>query len=93
VPILVGVAPIPSARSARWMRERLFGTVIPDAIVERLERAADPKAEGKAICIEVIRALAAIPGIAGVHVMAPQFHSALAEVIVASGVAGRPRTQ
>ena len=93
VPILVGVAPIPSARSARWMRERLFGTVIPDAIVERLERAADPKAEGKAICIEVIRALAATPGIAGVHVMAPQFHSALAEVIVASGVAGRPRTQ
>jgi methylenetetrahydrofolate reductase (NADPH) len=67
--------------------------VIPDAIVERLERAADPKAEGKAICIEVIRALAATPGIAGVHVMAPQFHSALAEVIVASGVAGRPRTQ
>jgi methylenetetrahydrofolate reductase (NADPH) len=91
VPILVGVAPIPSARSARWMRERLFGTVIPDALVERLERAADPKAEGKAICIEVIRALAAIPGIAGVHVMAPQFHSALAEVIVAAGVAGRPR--
>jgi methylenetetrahydrofolate reductase (NADPH) len=93
VPILVGVAPIPSARSARWMRERLFGTVIPEAIVERLERAADPKAEGKAICIELIRALAAIPGIAGVHVMAPQFHSALAEVIVAAGVAGRPRAQ
>jgi methylenetetrahydrofolate reductase (NADPH) len=91
VPILVGVAPIPSARSARWMRERLFGTVIPDAVVERLERAANPKAEGKAICIEVIRALAAVPGIAGVHVMAPQFHSALAEVIVAAGVAGRPR--
>jgi methylenetetrahydrofolate reductase (NADPH) len=93
VPILIGVAPIPSARSARWMRERLPGTVIPEAIVERLERAADPKAEGKAICIEVVRALAAIPGIAGVHVMAPQFHSALAEVIVAAGVAGRPRAQ
>jgi len=24
VPILIGVAPIPSARSARWMREKLF---------------------------------------------------------------------
>jgi methylenetetrahydrofolate reductase (NADPH) len=91
LPILVGVAPIPSARSARWMRERLFGTVIPDAIVERLERAADPKAEGKAICIEVIRQLAAVPGIAGVHVMAPQFHSALAEVIAAAGVAAGPQ--
>ena len=91
LPILVGVAPIPSARSARWMRERLFGTVIPDAVVERLERAADPKLEGKQICIEVIRQLAAVPGIAGVHVMAPQFHSALAAVIAESGVAGKPR--
>ncbi|HSD54234.1 MAG TPA: methylenetetrahydrofolate reductase [Burkholderiales bacterium] len=91
LPILIGVAPIPSARSARWMRERLFGTVIPDAIVDRLERAADPKAEGKRICIEVIRQLARVPGIAGAHVMAPQFHSALAAVIMESGVAGAPR--
>jgi methylenetetrahydrofolate reductase (NADPH) len=93
LPILIGVAPIPSARSARWMRERLFGTVIPDAVVDRLERAADPKAEGKRICIEVIRQLAAVPGIAGAHVMAPQFHSALAAVIGESGVAGGPRAR
>jgi methylenetetrahydrofolate reductase (NADPH) len=91
LPILIGVAPIPSARSARWMRERLFGTVIPDAIIDRLERAADPKVEGKRICIEIIRQLAAMPGIAGAHVMAPQFHSALAAVISESGVAGGPR--
>ena len=74
VPILIGVAPIPSARSARWMREKLFGTLIPDAIVERLERATDPKREGRAICVELIRELAAIPGIAGAHVMAPRDH-------------------
>jgi methylenetetrahydrofolate reductase (NADPH) len=91
VPILIGVAPIPSARSARWMREKLFGTLIPDAIVERLERAADPKREGRAICVEVIRELAAIPGIAGAHVMAPRDHSALAEVLAAAGVSRKPR--
>jgi methylenetetrahydrofolate reductase (NADPH) len=91
LPILIGVAPVPSARSARWMREKLFGTVIPDAVIERLERAADPKVEGKRICVEVIQQLAAVPGIAGVHVMAPMFHSALAPVIAESGVAGRPR--
>jgi methylenetetrahydrofolate reductase (NADPH) len=92
-PVLIGVAPIPSARSARWMREKLFGTLIPDAIVERLERAADPKREGRAICVEIIRELAAIPGIAGAHVMAPRDHAALAEVIAASGVAGKPRAR
>jgi methylenetetrahydrofolate reductase (NADPH) len=75
------------------MREKLFGTIIPDAIVERLERAADPKREGRAICVEVIRELATIPGIAGAHVMAPRDHAALAEVIAASGVAGKPRAR
>lgn len=91
LPILIGVCPIPSARSARWMREKLFGTQIPDAFVARLDAASDPKTEGKRICIEVMQQLAEIPGIAGVHVMAPAFPSAVAEVIRDSGVAGRPR--
>jgi methylenetetrahydrofolate reductase (NADPH) len=91
VPILIGVAPIPSARSARWMREKLFGTLIPDAIVARLERAADPKREGRAICVEIMRELAVIPGIAGAHVMAPRDHSALAEVLAAADVNRKQR--
>jgi methylenetetrahydrofolate reductase (NADPH) len=89
--LLIGVAPIPSARSARWMRERLFGTVIPDAIVARLEGAADPAREGRAICIELLQELTEIPGVAGAHVMAPQNPSAIAEVIAASGVLKRKR--
>src|SRR6202008_1731237 len=64
VPVLIGVCPIPSARSARWMKEKLFGTIIPDSIIERLEKASDPKAEGKKICVEILRELATIPGIA-----------------------------
>jgi len=91
LPVLIGVAPIPSARSARWMKEKLFGTVIPERIVERLERAADPKAEGEAICVELLRQLAQVPGIAGAHVMAPQNFSAIPRVIAASGVTGGKR--
>jgi methylenetetrahydrofolate reductase (NADPH) len=91
LPILIGVAPIPSARSARWMKEKLYGTLIPEDIVARLEGATDPKSEGKKICIELMRELAETPGIAGAHVMAPQHHAALAEVIAASGVGGRKR--
>lgn len=91
LPILIGVAPIPSVRSARWMREKLYGALIPDDVLRRLERAGDPKSEGKRICIELMQQLAETPGIAGVHVMAPQNHAALAEVIAASGVGGRKR--
>jgi methylenetetrahydrofolate reductase (NADPH) len=91
LPILIGVAPIASVRSARWMKEKLYGALIPDEIVARLERAADPKSEGKKICIELMQQLVETPGIAGVHVMAPQNHAALAEVIAASGVGGKRR--
>ena len=89
IPVLIGVAPIPSARSARWMREKLFGTIIPDAHIDRLERARDAKAEGRKICVEVLRSLAEIPGVAGAHVMAPMNFAEIPAVIVESGVAGR----
>ena len=89
IPILIGVAPIPSARSARWMKEKLFGTIIPDAFIDRLERAADAKAEGRRICVEVLRELADIPGVAGAHVMAPMNFAEIPAVITESGVAGR----
>jgi methylenetetrahydrofolate reductase (NADPH) len=91
LPILIGIAPIPSARSARWMKEKLYGAMIPERLVERLERAADPKAEGKKVCAELLRQLAEIPGVAGAHVMAPTFHSAIGPSIEDSGVVGRKR--
>ncbi len=91
LPVLIGVAPVPSVRSARWMKEKLYGTLIPEGIVTRLERSADSRSEGMKICIELMRELAETPGVAGVHVMAPQNHAALADVIAASGVRGGKR--
>jgi methylenetetrahydrofolate reductase (NADPH) len=89
IPMLIGIAPIPSARSARWMKEKLFGTIIPDAFIDRLEKASDAKREGRAICVEVLRELAEIPGVAGAHVMAPMNFAEIPAVITESGVAGR----
>ncbi len=91
VPILIGVAPIPSARSARWMKEKLYGTRIADEYVERLEKAADPKQEGRRICVEMLQGLADIPGIAGAHVMAPMNFAEIPAAIAESGVAGKKR--
>src|SRR5262249_50510403 len=91
VPVLIGVAPIPSARSARWMREKLFGTLIPDAMVVRLEKAADPQREGRRICIEVLQELADIPRVARAHVMAPMNFIEIPVVIEESGVTRKKR--
>ena len=91
LPILIGIAPIPSAKSARWMREKLFGTRIPDAIVERLEKARDAKAEGLKICVELLQELVEIPGVGGAHVMAPMNFSAIPLAIQQSGVLRKKR--
>src|SRR5277367_2022756 len=69
--VLVGVAPLASAKSARWIKSNLFGSIIPDWIIERLDKAADPLAEGCAICIDLLRQYAEIPGVGGAHIMAP----------------------
>jgi methylenetetrahydrofolate reductase (NADPH) len=81
ISLLIGVVPLRSAKSARWIKEQLFGAIIPDAFVERLEYAGDPIAEGKQICIDFIAQLAEVPGVAGAHVMAPNNESAIPDVI------------
>jgi methylenetetrahydrofolate reductase (NADPH) len=83
--ILIGISPLRSAKSARWMREKLFGTVISDAIVARMDKAVDPAAESRRICLELLEELAAIPGVAGAHLMAPGNEAAIAEVLKAAG--------
>ncbi|HET9904808.1 MAG TPA: methylenetetrahydrofolate reductase [Xanthobacteraceae bacterium] len=75
-PLLIGIAPLGSVRSALFIRKHLYGAVIPDALVARLEAAADPRAEGAAICLELLYALAETPGVAGAHIM-PIAHAAL----------------
>ncbi|HML14262.1 MAG TPA: methylenetetrahydrofolate reductase [Xanthobacteraceae bacterium] len=82
--ILIGVNPLRSAKSAAWMKSHLHGTIIPDAFIERLEKASDPAREGVAICVELIAELSTIPGVAGVHIMAPGNDAAIAEVIGAA---------
>ena len=84
--LLIGIGPLASARSARWMRDNLWGVQIPDPIVERLERAADQKAEGIAVCAELIRALAEVRGVSGVHLMAPVGLSSIPVTIRESGI-------
>jgi methylenetetrahydrofolate reductase (NADPH) len=55
--------------------------IIPDTIVRRMEQAAEPKAEGQRICVELMQDLSELHGVAGVHVMAPLNESALAPTI------------
>jgi methylenetetrahydrofolate reductase (NADPH) len=79
--LLIGVAPLVSAKSARWIKSNLFGSIIPDWIIERLDKAGDPLAEGRAICVDLLREYAEIPGVSGAHIMAPLNEHAIPKVL------------
>lgn len=83
---LAGTGPIASARSALWMREHLWGTIIPDHMVARLSQAADPRREGQRICIELIQQMREIDGLAGVHVMAIGQQEAIPGLLAEAGI-------
>jgi len=89
--LLVGLGPIASAKSARWMNEHLFGVHIPEPIIRRLEAAKDQGAEGRRICVELLQAAMEIPGVAGAHLMAPRQEAAIAAVIAESGLLQKRR--
>lgn len=87
--ILVGVGPLASVKTARWMRSNVPGVHIPDEVLERIEKAGGPKeqkAEGKRLCIELIQRVREIQGVHGVHVMAYRQEEFVSEIIKASGV-------
>jgi len=83
---LIGVGPLPSAKTARWMKNNVPGVHIPEAILERMEKAKDQRAEGKQLAIDLIQEIKEIDGVSGVHVIAYRQEEFVNEIIQASGV-------
>jgi methylenetetrahydrofolate reductase (NADPH) len=82
---IVGVGPLSSAKSARWMRENLFGVHVPDAVIARLEAAADQAEEGRRICAELIEGFRQVRGVSGAHIMSPTGSKAIAATLALLG--------
>jgi methylenetetrahydrofolate reductase (NADPH) len=87
--ILPSVSPLRSIRMARFLRERVPGVVIPDAVMARIERAPESRQaeEGIRECVETIQWLREIPGVAGVHIIAVRWEQAVAEIVERAGLA------
>ncbi|CAK7256611.1 MULTISPECIES: methylenetetrahydrofolate reductase [unclassified Shinella] len=84
--ILVGVGPMASAKTAKWIRSNVPGIHIPDSVIARLEGAQDQKKEGKQLCIDIINEVKEIEGVSGIHVMAYRQEEYVAEIVHDSGV-------
>lgn len=88
--ILGGVLPVRSAKALTYMKTEVPGMRVPDEIIVRMEKAADPKEEGVAICAEIIDHIRNIKGVAGVHIMPVMWESITPTVVEKAGLLPRP---
>jgi 5,10-methylenetetrahydrofolate reductase len=88
-PLLVGVAPPRSTRMLTYMHERIPGVEVDDATFARMEGLTGDAATaaGIEIAAELIGRLRRVPGVSGVHLMAPGWESvAVPAVVQAAGL-------
>lgn len=90
--ILAGVTPMKSLGMARYMKAKVPGMDVPDAIIKRLQ-GVDKKQvaeEGIKIACEQIEEFKEMKGVAGVHLMAIEWEHRVPEIAEKAGVLPRP---
>jgi methylenetetrahydrofolate reductase (NADPH) len=88
--VLAGVGPVLTQRALHHLAG-LPGVHIPAAYADRLVAAGDGSADrfraaAEALCAETIAALAQVPGVAGVHVLAPGGEAAIPAILGQAGL-------
>lgn len=90
VHILAGIIPMKSAGMARYMRDYVSGLIVPNELVERMEKAEDAKEEGVRICLEIIEQVREIEGVHGIHIMAVAWEEIVPVIVERAGLYPRP---
>ena len=83
-PILAGIFLLKSAKNARFINRCVPGVQIPETIIERREKAANPLQEGVAIAAEQITLAKDL--CQGVHVMAVRREDLIPEILDRAGI-------
>lgn len=91
--LIAGVAPLSSAKQARFLNEKVPGVAVPADLIAALEEAGpDAAAVGIAQCVEVVERLRSLEGIAGVHVMGMGHEEGVRAVVEGADLLPRPAT-
>ncbi len=90
--IMAGITPMKTAGMARYMKNKVPGMDVPDALVKRM--AGVPKEqqpeEGIRIAVESIQRLKQVEGVAGFHIMAIEWEQKVPEIVERAGLYPRP---
>jgi methylenetetrahydrofolate reductase (NADPH) len=83
-PILAGIFLLKSAKNAHFINRNVPGVNIPDWVIARLEKAADPLQEGITIAAEQVRMAADL--CQGVHMMAVRREDLIPSILDLAGI-------
>lgn len=83
-PILAGIFLLKSAKNARFINRCVPGVQIPDAIIDRLEKAENPLQEGVLIAAEQVKMARELCH--GVHMMAVRREDLIPKILDRAGV-------
>ncbi|MEN9217730.1 MAG: methylenetetrahydrofolate reductase [Gloeomargarita sp. DG_2_bins_126] len=83
-PVLAGIFLLKSAKNARYINQFVPGVQIPEAVIQRLERAAHPLQEGITIASEQVRWAQQL--CQGVHLMAVKREDLIPEILTRAGL-------
>jgi methylenetetrahydrofolate reductase (NADPH) len=92
--VLAGVGPVKSLRAVEFMRAEVPGMYVPDEVLRRLRGVPSDRVaqEGINLCAEIIQQVRAIPGVAGVHIMAFSWEEAIPEILERAGIGRRAQS-
>jgi methylenetetrahydrofolate reductase (NADPH) len=88
-PFLVGVTPPRSTRMLKHMHDNIPGVEVDEATFARLEglEGDEAKAAGVEVAVGIVQRLRSVPGVAGVHLMAPGWEAeAVPRVVEGAGL-------
>lgn len=88
--ILAGIIIPKSAGMLKYMNDSVAGVSVPESLIRRMSEAADQKAEGVAIAVELIKEIRKIEGIRGVHIQPVEWESIMRTVSEKAGLLPRP---
>ncbi len=83
-PILAGIFLLKSAKNAQFINRNVPGVKIPDEIIARLERAANPLDEGVQIAAEQVQLARQL--CQGVHIMAVKREDLIPQILDRAGI-------
>lgn len=91
--ILAGVTPCKSLGAAKYMSKRVPGMDVPQEVIDRMSSVPKDKQaeEGVAICVETIKRLKKVEGVAGFHIMAIEWEEKVEEICERAGLLPRPQ--